>query len=64
MLVFALIPAAIYTLSYLPYAWAEGDSSLTGLVGSHVGKPEVYALLPQRRHRYPPLLLPLVSVAL
>lgn len=34
MLVFALIPAAIYTLSYLPYAWAEGDSSLTGLVGA------------------------------
>ena len=34
VLVFALIPAAIYTLSYLPYAWAEGDSSLTGLVGA------------------------------
>ncbi len=27
-------PAAIYTLSYLPYACAEGDSSLTGLVGA------------------------------
>ena len=34
MLVFAAIPAVIYTLSYLPYAWAEGDSSLTGLVGA------------------------------
>ena len=34
VLVFALIPAAIYTLPYLPYAWAEGDSSLTGLVGA------------------------------
>ena len=32
VLVFALIPAAIYTLSYLPYAQAEGDTSLTGLI--------------------------------
>ena len=30
----------------------------------HVGEPEVYALLPQRRHRLPPLFLPLVPVAL
>ena len=34
VLVFALIPAAIYTLSYLPYAMVEGDTSLTGLVGA------------------------------
>ena len=34
VLVFAVIPAAIYTLSYLPYAMAEGDTSLTGLIGA------------------------------
>ena len=34
VLVFALIPAAIYTLSYLPYAMAEGDTSLTGLISA------------------------------
>lgn len=34
VLVFALIPAAIYTLSYLPYAMAEGYTSLTGLIGA------------------------------
>ena len=34
VLVFALIPAAIYTLSYLPYAQAKGDTSLTGLIGT------------------------------
>ena len=34
VLVFAAIPAAIYTLSYLPYAMAEGYTSLTGLIGA------------------------------
>ena len=34
VLVFAVIPAAIYTLSYLPYAMAEEDTSLTGLIGA------------------------------
>ena len=34
VLVFAVIPAAIYTLSYLPYAMAEGDTSLTGLISA------------------------------
>ena len=34
VLVFAAIPAAIYTLSYLPYAMAEGDTSLTGLISA------------------------------
>ena len=34
VLVFAAIPAAIYTLSYLPYAMSEGDTSLTGLIGA------------------------------
>ena len=34
VLVFAVIPAAIYTLSYLPYAMAEGYTSLTGLIGA------------------------------
>lgn len=34
VLVFAVIPSAIYTLSYLPYAMAEGDTSLTGLIGA------------------------------
>ena len=34
VLVFAAIPAAIYTLSYLPYAQAEGDASLTGLLSA------------------------------
>ena len=34
VLAFALIPAAIYTLSYLPYAQAEGDAGLAGLIGA------------------------------
>lgn len=34
VLVFAAIPAAIYTLSYLPYAMSEGDTSLTGLISA------------------------------
>ena len=32
VLCFVLIPAVIYTLSYLPYAQAKGDTSLAGLV--------------------------------
>ena len=32
VLCFILIPAVIYTLAYLPYAQAEGDTSLKGLV--------------------------------
>lgn len=32
VLVFVIIPAVIYTLSYLPYAQAKGDTSLEGLV--------------------------------
>ena len=33
VLVFALIPAVIYTLSYLPYAAASGEVSLKNLIG-------------------------------
>lgn len=34
VLCFVVIPAVIYTLSYLPYAQAKGDVSLQGLVGT------------------------------
>ena len=32
VLCFVLVPAVIYTLSYLPYAQAKGDASLSGLI--------------------------------
>ena len=32
VLCFVIIPGVIYTLSYLPYAQAKGDTSLTGLI--------------------------------